>query len=460
MSEVNPNLDNQELLSIDLNTGSILKFLIPSLFGIFMFLFPIPYQGATSTPVGVVSEWLASGLGNFLPIFITYVVVISGVLSLVNLLFKPKFISDIPIFKSLFDDTPLFVTFRILGAIFIVIIYNQVGPEMIWSGDTGGTMLSLVSTLVAWFFAASYLIPFLMNFGAMDFTGTLIRGVIKPLFTLPGRSAIDLLTSWIGNCNVGVVLTREQHKAGYYTGREAALIATCFSAVSLPFVLVVAAMLKIDHVFIPLYLSITATGIIVVTIMARIPPLSTITDKYHPDTSKRINEVEPEGITKFEWGLRKAVDTASEAPSLSGLIKAGTDTFLGIIFKLSPLVIAWGTIALIIATFTPVFNWLSYPFAYYLKILGVPEAFAAAPATIVGFADMFIPAILAQDIASEFTRFVIGGLSIVQIIYMTEVGTLIVTSDIPLDVKDLFIIFVEKTILAIPLLVIAAHLVL
>lgn len=451
---------DKELLDININTGNVMKFLLPSIFGIFMFLFPVPYQGATSTPVGVVSEWIANNLEAFLPIFITWVVVISAVFSLINLIFKPKFIKNSNILKALFDDEALYVTFRVIGAIFIVLIYNEIGPEMIWSIDTGGTMLSLVSTLVAWFFAASFLIPFLMDFGAMDFTGTLVRGVIKPLFTLPGRSAIDLLTSWIGNCNVGVVLTREQHKAGYYNGREAALISTCFSAVSLPFVLVVAAMLEIDHVFIPLYLSIAATGFIVVIIMSRIPPLSTITKEYHPNATRTIDEVEPEGISKFQWGLRKAVQTAQRAPSATGILKRGTDTFLGIIFKLSPLVIAWGTIALIIATFTPIFDWLSFPFGYYLKILGVPSAMEAAPATIVGFADMFLPAILAQDISSEFTRFVIGGLSIVQIVYMTEVGTLIVTSDIPLDIKKLFIIFLEKTILSIPLLVLAAHIVL
>ena len=60
--------------------------------------------------------------------------------------------------------------------------------------------MSLVSTLVAWFFAASFLIPLLMDYGAMDFTGTLLRGFVKPLFKLPGRSAIDLVASWIGNC--------------------------------------------------------------------------------------------------------------------------------------------------------------------------------------------------------------------------------------------------------------------
>ena len=76
----------------------------------------------------------------------------------------------------------------------------------------------------------------------MDYVGTLVRGALRPLFRLPGRAAVDLLASWIGNCNVGVVLTSTQYEEGYYTARESIIIASCFSAVSLPFCLVIAAM--------------------------------------------------------------------------------------------------------------------------------------------------------------------------------------------------------------------------
>ena len=69
---------------------------------------------------------------------------------------------------------------------------------------------------------------------------------------------------------------------------------------------------------------------------------------------------------------------------------------MGMVFDLIPIVIAWGTIALVIATYTPVFNWISYPMGLYMKLFGVKEAFAAAPATLVGFTDRFIPALLGR----------------------------------------------------------------
>lgn len=90
-----------------------------------------------------------------------------------------------------------------------------------------------------------------------------------------------------------------------------------------------------------------------------------------------------------------------------------------------------GVLALIVALNTPILNWLSYPFAHYLKLLGVPEAFEASPGTIAGFIDMFLPIILGQNLVSELTRIVITGLSIVQIIFMVEIGVLILTSNIP-----------------------------
>ena len=91
------------------------------------------------------------------------------------------------------------------------------------------------------------------------------------------------------------------------------------------------------------------------------------------------------------------------------------------------------------------------------ELLGVEEAFAVAPATLVGFTDMFIPALLIGGIQSVKTKFVIGALSLVQIIYLTEVGAIIIKSEIPLNLWKLFVLFLERTLIAIPLLVLCAN---
>ena len=103
------------------------------------------------------------------------------------------------------------------------------------------------------------------------------------------------------------MLTSFQYENGYYTGREAAVIATCFSAVSLPFCLVIAAMLGLDVVFPQFYLTLMVAGVLSVVVMARVWPLSKFPDEYYEAVGKQINEEEPEGMKKSEWALRLAV---------------------------------------------------------------------------------------------------------------------------------------------------------
>lgn len=440
--------------------SGIFKFLIPSLIGIFIFLCPIPWKDSINIPIGILSDILASWIKPFAPQLLLAFTMISALISLFHKLFKPKLFTKYHAVDKLFSPSWYYLIIRILGAIFTLMIVLNIGSKYITSPDTGGTMLSLLQTLIAWFFVASFLMPLLMEFGIMEYVGTLLKDFTRPLFKIPGRSTVDLLASWVGNCNVGVVLTNQQYEKGYYTAREAITISTCFSAVSLPFCMVIAALLKVETKFIPFYIILCLTGMISVIIMTRIPPLATFSDAYYPPVGKKTKETDTHSLElkKHPLAVQLATEKAKEAPSIKEMITNGFEIFFDIIFNLTPIVMCYGTLALILATYTPLFDYLSLPFKYYLGFLGLDEAATAAPATIVGFADMFIPAILAQKIASFQTRFVIGILSLVQIIYMTEVGTLILTSKIPIKFRHLLILFLQKTIIALPIIVLLTKL--
>ena len=444
--------------SNSITTKGLLKFLIPSLFGIIIFLMPIrDADNNFNIPLGVITEYFIDLFSDVLPLVITLVIVVSTVLSVITYFFKPKFITASKILNSLFNTTLLWLIIRVIGMIAIIMTYFQTGLEVVYSEVTGGTMMGLLTTLIMWFLVASFLMPYLINFGIMEFTGTILRKVIKPLFTLPGRSAIDLLASWIGNVNVGVVLTREQYNRGFYTGREAVAIATNFSAVSLPFCLVIARLLEVDHVFPLLYLTIVITGIICAMIIPRIPPTSRIPDTFLVEN--HYTEKVPENKSRFVWALEQGVNRAEKSGSFKKQLKQGYEVFVDISFVLIPQVMAIGTIALILAEFTPFFTVISQPMVYVLEFLRIPEAEAVAPATITGFIDMFIPAVLAAGIEAEITRFFIAALSLVQIIYLTEMATLIIISKMPANIWKLLIIFIERTIISMPIIAIIAHII-
>ena len=123
----------------------------------------------------------------------------------------------------------------------------------------------------------------------------------------------------------------------------------------------------------------------------------------------------------------------------------------------APVVLAFGTIALVLAEYTSVFAILGKPFEPLLMLFGIPEAAAAAQTMVVGFADMFLPSILGASIESEMTRFFIATMSVTQLIYMSEVGGLLLGSKIPLNIKDLIIIFLLRTLISFPIIAVVAH---
>ena len=78
---------------------------------------------------------------------------------------------------------------------------------------------------------------------------------------------------------------------------------------------------------------------------------------------------------------------------------------------------------------------------------------------VVGFADMFIPAILAAAIDNEMTRFIVAALSVTQLIYMSEIGALLLGSKIPVNVFELFLVFILRTVITLPVIAGMAHLI-
>lgn len=437
---------------------NLAKFIGFSLIGIIMFLIPISSGESFNTLIGMVSDWIQEVGASILPIVVICCMTITAILSLIDYCFKPDWIRESSTLSKLFSGPMSQLLTKCTAMIVALLVYFKVGPQIIISEATGGTMLGLGKTLLAITVPISFLLPFLTDCGVMEFLGVISKPVVRKLFKVPGRASVDLVTSWFGAANAAIIVSREQYMKGYYTARETAIIMTNFSLVSIPFCLVISGAIGVDHLF-PAFYGITClVGLLLALIMPRIAPLSTLPDTYYEEVGKQINEDVPVGTNIMQHALGEACKRA-ETFRVTSIFTTGKDIIGGIVFNLIPTVIAWGTAALVVVEYTPVLKWLSYPMGLYLQVLGLEDAFAAAPATIAGFADMFIPALLLANVGSLETRFVIGILSLVQIIYMTEVGAIIVQSKVPLDTKKLAIIFIERTLIALPIIVILSKLV-
>ena len=437
-----------------------LVFLIPSLIGVFLFMTPVPSGEIMTIPIAVMAKAIQALFSEIALGLIATIICITGVMSLVFSVFKPKSLTKFRLLNHLFNVSWIWLVTRLLGMVFVLLTYFQVGPHAITSENTGLLVLKdLLPVLFSVFILAGLLLPLLLNFGLLELVGTLLTKVMRPLFGVPGRSAVNCVASWLGDGSVGILMTARQYEDKYYTQREAAIIGTTFSAVSITFCLVVIGQVKLEYLFAPFYLTVCLAGIVAAIIVPRLPPLrfkkDVLIDGEEPDGNA---ELVPEGKTLFKHSLDVALTKAEKAPGLKGTIEEGLHNAFDMVFAVLPVVMAVGTFALIIAEYTPIFQYLGMPFIPFLELLQIPEAEMAAQTIMVGFADMFIPSILAAgSIESDVTRFIIAAMSVTQLIYMSEVGALLLGSKIPVNIFELFVIFILRTLVTLPVIALMAH---
>jgi nucleoside recognition membrane protein YjiH len=436
---------------------AILAFALPSILGVLAFLTPIKVDGNWTIMMG----WLSAGATSFVGDAMTWVVLallwISAIGTAIVKMMEPGRFPEDSMISHLFQVAPVWVALRTIGAIMGTMTVFEIGPEIFWHASTGGTVLrDLAFAIVPLFLFAGLLMPFLTDYGLMEFVGTMVKRVFRRMFTLPGRSAIDALASWMSSAPVGVLITIQQYVTGHYLAREAAVIATNFSVVSVPFALIVANTVGLGHMFPIYYAAVVVTGVITAMIMPRIWPLSGFPDtpfrEIHP-----LRE-QPAGESSL---FREAIDLATQRAANAAPLKQQFHTSVGHIFDiwfgLVPAVIAVGGAGLMLANYTPVLQWLTLPLVPLLELFALPDAATAAPALIAGFLDMFLPALLVANIDAEITRFVIGVISLTQLIYMSEIGILMVKCEIPLRFHHLLIIFVLRTLIGLPIVLAFAH---
>ena len=434
------------------------RFLIPSLIGAFLFVTPISMDGNLTIPIAVAANKLLDLMGAHSLTIIWALVSLSAILTIVHKTVGIGILKQNEKLDNLFSVKGFWFVTRMVGFLFANMIYFGLGPDFIIGDLTGGVVINdLMPILVCVFLLAGILLALLLNYGLLDFFGALLIKLMRPVFNLPGRSALDCVASWLGDGSIGVLLTSKQYEEGFYSKREAVVIATTFSAVSITFSLVVISQVNLSHMFLPFYLIVSLAGIVAAVIVPKLPPLSKVPDVYNTEVPHR--EDIPDGMTPAQYGLKLALDKAERSPGIKEFFKEGMENVFEMWFGTLPVILAMGTLALVVAEYTPVFRILGLPFIPLYQLLQIPEAQLASQTVVVGFADMFLPSVIATSIESELTRFVVAATSVTQLIYMSEIGSIIMGSKIPVSLKDLFIIFLERTIVTLPVIALFAHLI-
>ncbi len=441
--------------------GSIshkLMFFVPSLLGLLLFMTPIIHDGNPTIWVAVFAKGLGELLGSSGTFLAAVIIILMGVFSALCFICKPKVVLHNPFLKSLMLPSVPWLITRFVGSIFAAMTYFKIGPAYIWSPYTGELLLSLSVDLLCIFVFAGALLPLLLNFGLLEFVGVKCASMMQRLFNLPGGSAVGCLASWFGDGSLGVMITNSQYEEKKYTQREAAVIGTSFSAVSITFTLVILSQVQLEHMFAVFYATVCLTGLLCAIIVPRLPPLSWKKDIYIDGSAKAPQQHQVD--TSWSTALDAAMAHVEKLEPWTEQVKAAAKNVIDMVCGVLPVVMAIGTLATIVAHnhYLPILEWVGKPFVPYLELLGIPEATAASKTIMVGFADMFLPSILATPITSEMTRFIIAALSVTQLIYLSEIGALLLGSKIPLNLFELWVIFILRTLVSLPIISAMAHL--
>ncbi|WP_135302028.1 YjiH family protein [Haloarcula amylovorans] len=433
----------------------VVKFVVAFLIGGVFFLLPVPYQGEVTVPFDIVVSNITGTFPDAVGVYSLAIIVAGGVLTTLAMVGDGE-VSGYDV--SYFETSTVFWLLRVAGLVLAPVMFFKLGPGWLHTPSTGGLMWNtLVYSVGVIIPIGAIFITIFVELGGLEFVGTLARPIMRPLFKVPGRAALDSLASWVGSYSVGLYVTRNVFEAGGYHKRDVFTIATCFSTVSIGFVGVVAATLEILPLF-PLifgayFLCVVVTG----AILVRLPPISTTPEEYiaEPDPEVAFSGSPTDYV---RLAISEAIGKAKEGETFAQAAKRGFVDGLKLTSLILGTILAVGLAATLLSANTPLFDILGRPLTPIIAALGIPNAEVVAPATIVGITEMYVPVLLVTETATK-AKFFVAVLAVSQLIFFSSVGPMIMDmfSDVPIRFRELVALFVMRTIILLPLIAGITH---
>ncbi len=420
------------------------KLLFLSSIGIFMFFIPIELMGRKTILIDHFVNMVMKTLSTYTSYYTLGIIVLGTILPIYTGRWK----------KSIIDM--IFTGFKFLGIVVSLMAISGKGPEALMRGDMIPFLFNKLAIPVGIMIPlGSIFLSFLVGYGLLEFIGVIMEPVMKPIWKTPGRSAVDAVASFVGSYSIGLLITNSVYKEGKYTVKEACIIATGFSTVSATFMIIVAKTLGLMEIWNFYFWSTLIITFLVTAISVRIYPLRSKPNVYH-DGSEKIEDKKRDGnIFKNAYldGLESASNSDPVITNIVKNMKDGMRMAAGVV----PTILSIGLLGLILAEYTPIFDLIGYIFYPFTSLMKIPDPMIVSKAVSLEIAEMFLPALLVKGVGHIITRYVIGVVSISAILFFSALIPCILATEIPLKIREMVIIWIERTILTIVLAGAVAH---
>ena len=423
------------------NAVTIFKLFVPSALGILIFFVPIELGGRSTILLDHMVTGLRSLMGEY-----------SGIYALVMIVAGAAY----PLLKGYWRRTVtegIFSVLKIIGVVVAVMALTGWGPAFLHEPDMLPFLFEKLVIPVGLIVPiGAIFLALLISYGLLELIGVLVQPVMRPIWRTPGRSAIDAVASFVGSYSIGLLITNRVYQAGQYSAREAAIIATGFSTVSATFMIIVARTLDLMGIWNWYFWLTLLITFIVPAITVRLPPLASM------DNHKSDGEPEPIPGKRLSTAWQAGTEIAAKAPSLHRSVALNFKEGLIMAISILPSIMSVGLLGLLIAKYTPLFEWLGWLFYPFVAIWGLDDAAALAQASASGLAEMFLPALLMAE-AEFVARFAAGVVSVSAVLFFSASIPCILSTSIPLSVGRMLIVWFIRVALSLLLAIPAGYLV-
>lgn len=412
------------------------KFIGFSLFGVLFFFTPVAFRGTNSIPLDHLITFINSALPQLGPVFALCIVVIGGLLPWFD--------------KSYRKGAVAFVVsvFRTLGVPTALMAFFQIGPEWLLKPDllpfVWEKIVIAVTVIVA---VGSFFLTFIITFGLLEFIGTIMKPILRPLYKVPGKAAVDAVASFVGSFSVAIYLTNKLYNANIYTNKEASIIITGFSTVSATFMIIVARTAGFMDIWNFYFFSTLIITFTVTAIVVRLWPISRIDDSYCGEGKREMDVPGNLFVNAVQSGLKAASETQSLHKCLWENLKGG----IVMCFTLSPCIASIALIAFILVQKTSVFDIFGLIFApltYLLSLIGLPEHLMVAKACAMILGEMFVPNVVVASLP-EASKYVVAVVSVSAILFFGGSIPCVLATNIRIKTWQIIVIWFERTVLSI-----------
>ncbi len=421
----------------------VLQLILYSAVGILVFFMPIPITGRTTIPLDHIITTIRQTFPGAAKWFAFGLVITGGIYPLRKKEWKDNLTALI------------FVILKILGVAAATMYMFSLGPSFLFTKDLLPFLYEKLVVPVGLIVPiGAIFLAFLVDYGLLEFVGVLMQPVMRPVWKTPGRSAVDALASFVGSYSIGLLITNRVFKEGKYTIKEAAIIATGFSTVSATFMVIVAKTCQLMDLWNFYFWSTLLITFSVTATTVRIPPLRNKPEQFVPTSN---TGEDTKAGSRFRQALDAGISTLENAPPLPVTVRDNLRDGFRMAMSILPTILSVGLAGLLFAKFTPVFDILAYLLYPVAKGLHLPEAMLLSKAVATGVAEMFLPALMVGD-APLITRFITAVTSVSTIIFFSASIPCILSTDIPITIAELVVIWLERSVISIFLAAILAYL--